>query len=102
MALMWQLPWLRENAVPSPEHRLTVRHAIMQVNYIVRVRTVAEAEIDRLTEPGGLRRWVPLIEAAGMALTGLTRKILFRADVLPQAATESVVAIAPVAVLDVV
>jgi A/G-specific adenine glycosylase len=102
MALMWQLPWLRENTVPAQEHRMTVRHAIMQVNYIVRVHAVAEAQLDLLTVPSGQRRWVPLTEAAGMALTGLTRKILFRADVLPQAGKESVVAIAPVPMLDVV
>jgi A/G-specific adenine glycosylase len=90
MALMWQLPWLRENAVPSQQLRMTVRHAIMQVNYVVRVYTASQAEIDLLAPPGGERRWIPLTEASRMALTGLTRKILSRANLLPEAAPESI------------
>jgi hypothetical protein len=38
-----------------------------------------------MTVAGGERRWVPLTEAAGMALTGLTRKVLTRARLLPSA-----------------
>ena len=56
---------------------MTVRHAIMQVNYYVRIRTVFEDDVEAMTVPGGERRWVPLNEAAGMALTGLTRKVLY-------------------------
>lgn len=80
---MWELPKLRSTAVPEEDLRMTVRHAIMQVNYYVRIRTVFESDIDALTMPGGERRWVPLNEAAGMALTGLTRKVLTRAHFLP-------------------
>ncbi len=72
--------------VPAEDIRMTVRHAIMQVNYYVRVRTVFEDDVDALTVSGGERRWVPLGEAAGMALTGLTRKVLRRAHLLPTAA----------------
>jgi hypothetical protein len=82
---LWELPLLRETAVPEEELRMTVRHAIMQVNYIVRVRTVLEEEVESLAETAGLRRWVPLSEAAGMALTGLARKVLARARLLPSA-----------------
>src|SRR6266568_1054539 len=89
MALMWQLPWLRENSVPAQELRMTVRHSIMQVNYLVRVYAVAQSEIDSLTEAGGQRRWVSLTEATGMALTGLARKILSRSDLLHEAAPDS-------------
>ena len=79
---MWELPALRE-AVFLEEHlRMTVRHAIMQVNYYVRVRTVAEDEIEELTVDGGERRWVAVDEAAGMPLTGLARKVLARARLL--------------------
>ena len=42
--------------------------------------------------------WVPLLEAAGMALTGLTRKILSRAHLLP---TLPVAGIAPQTAADV-
>ena len=44
---------------------MTVRHAIMQVNYYVRIRTVFEDDVDALTVPDGERRWVPLGEAVG-------------------------------------
>jgi A/G-specific adenine glycosylase len=89
---MWELPTLRDAAVPAKDLRMTVRHAIMQVNYYVRIRTVFEDDIDAMTAPGGERRWVPLGEAAGMALTGLTRKVLSRAHLLP---TKALDAIAP-------
>jgi A/G-specific adenine glycosylase len=85
---MWQLPVLREAAVPESELRMTVRHAIMQVNYYVRIRTVFEDDIPVLTTTEGRRCWVPLINAAGMALTGLTRKVLSRAHLLPVAPLE--------------
>lgn len=80
MGDMWQLPVLSEPVVAEEDLRMTVRHAIMQVNYVVRVRSVVESEVDVLTEAGGLRRWVRLEEAAHMALTGLARKILSRAN----------------------
>jgi len=59
-----------------------VRHAIMQVNYRVRIRAVSEDDIEAIAAPGGERRWVRLGEAAGMALTGLTRKVLGRLHLL--------------------
>jgi A/G-specific adenine glycosylase len=80
---LWELPALRDASVPQQNLRMTVRHAIMQVNYYVRIRTVFEDDVDTLTVAGGERRWVPLSEAAGMALTGLTRKVLKRAHLLP-------------------
>jgi hypothetical protein len=89
---LWELPRLSDSSVPEDELRLTLRHAIMQVNYYVRIRTVFEDDIDALTVPGGERLWVPLGEAAGMALTGLTRKVLARARLL---ATAPLDAIAP-------
>jgi hypothetical protein len=54
----------------------------------VRIRTVYEEEVDTLTVEEGRRCWVPLINAAGMALTGLTRKVLGRAHLLPTAPVE--------------
>jgi A/G-specific adenine glycosylase len=87
---LWELPVLRNKAVPEKELRMTVRHAIMQVNYYVRVRTVYEDDADALTVAGGERRWVPLSEAAGMALTGLTRKVLTRAHLLHGAARDAI------------
>jgi A/G-specific adenine glycosylase len=91
---LWELPRLRDSAVPEDELRMTLRHAIMRVNYYVRIRNVFEDDIDAMTEAGGDRRWVPLSEAAGMALTGLARKALARARLLPTAPLD---AIAPMA-----
>jgi A/G-specific adenine glycosylase len=89
MPAMWELPQLREAAVPDKQLRMAVRHAIMQVNYYVRIRSVAESEVDVLTVAGGKRRWVALEEAGAMALTGLARKVLTRAHLLPMAAASA-------------
>lgn len=96
---LWELPVLRDPAVPDEDLRMTVRHAIMQVNYYVRIRTVFEDDVEPMTTPGGERRWVPLNEASRMALTGLARKVLSRAHLMPTAALDS---IAPVPERDVV
>jgi A/G-specific adenine glycosylase len=79
---LWELPALKDAKVPEKELRLTVRHAIMQVNYSVRIRTVLEDDVDAMTVAGGERRWVPLKDASGMALTGLARKVLTRLHLL--------------------
>jgi A/G-specific adenine glycosylase len=75
---LWELPALREAEVPAAELAMTLRHAIMQVNYTVHVRSVVPKELARLAVRGGARRWVSLDDAAKMALTGLTRKVLGR------------------------
>lgn len=87
---LWELPALRDAAVPEHEVRMTVRHAIMRVNYYVRIRTVFEDDVDAMTVPGGTRRWVPLSEAATMALTGLARKVLTRAHLLAAAPLDAI------------
>jgi A/G-specific adenine glycosylase len=87
---MWELPALRSAAVPGKDLRMTVRHAIMQVNYYVRIRTVFEDDVEAMTVAGGERRWVPLGEAAGMALTGLARKVLARAHLLRTVALDAI------------
>ena len=87
---LWELPALKEIEVPDDELRMTVRHAIMQVNYYVRIRTVFEDDAETMTEPGGERRWVPLSEAAGMALTGLARKVLTRAHLLAETPRDAI------------
>jgi A/G-specific adenine glycosylase len=87
---LWELPALPNATVPEGELRMTVRHAIMQVNYYVRIRTVFEDDMEAMTVAGGERRWVPLGEAGGMPLTGLTRKVLARAHLLPTAALDEI------------
>ena len=80
---LWELPPLCDPAVPAAQLHMTLRHAIMQVNYYVRIRRLSQDEADALTEAGGERRWVSLLEARDMALTGLARKVLQRARLLP-------------------
>jgi A/G-specific adenine glycosylase len=80
---LWELPVLRDPAVPEEDRHMTLRHAIMQVNYRVSIRTVSEEEVESMTVSGGLRQWIPLGQAAGMALTGLARKVLSRTHLLP-------------------
>jgi len=87
---LWELPTLLDPVVPEPELHISLRHAIMQVNYYVRIRTVFEEDVQALTASGGDRRWVSLVEAASMALTGLTRKVLVRAHLLPAARLDAV------------
>jgi A/G-specific adenine glycosylase len=87
---LWELPALRNATVHQKDLRMTLRHAIMQVNYYVRIRTVFEDDVDAMTVHGGERRWIPLREAAGMALTGLTRKVLSRAHLLPTVALDAI------------
>jgi A/G-specific adenine glycosylase len=87
---LWELPALASSKVPEAELRMTLRHAIMQVNYYVRIRTVFEDDIPALTIQAGQRRWIPLREAAAMALTGLTRKALTRAHLIAAAQPDAV------------
>jgi A/G-specific adenine glycosylase len=87
---LWELPALLDTVVPEDNLRMTVRHAIMQVNYSVRIRTIFEKDVDAMTLTGGERRWVPLGEAAAMPLTGLARKVLVRADLLPSVRAEAI------------
>jgi len=82
---LWELPALREAEVPDLRVRLKVKHAIMQVQYTVRVRAVAEEDLDALAIPAGDRAWVRVCELEAMALTGLARKVLLRSN-LPELA----------------
>ncbi|MGA3045483.1 MAG: A/G-specific adenine glycosylase [Terracidiphilus sp.] len=88
---LWELPALLDAHVPEQELRMIVRHAIMQVNYSVRILAVAEHAVATLTVPGDERRWIPLSEAGGMALTGLARKVLKRAALLSTETDEAIV-----------
>jgi A/G-specific adenine glycosylase len=86
---LWELPALRDGAGQPDDVRMTVRHAIMQVNYIVRICDVREEDVTARTVAGGERRWVSLREAGTMALTGLARKVLRRAHLLAESNPDS-------------
>ena len=80
---MWELPALRDSTVTGAHLRMALRHAIMQVNYYVRIRTVFEEDAEALTVPSETRRWIRLHDLASLPLTGLARKVLLRAK-LPE------------------
>jgi A/G-specific adenine glycosylase len=84
---LWELPALKNAVVPQENLLMTVRHAIMQVNYYVRIRAVSEDDVEARTVAAGERRWVPLTEAGDVALTGLARKVLTRARLLPDSSS---------------
>ena len=79
---LWELPMLQSPEKPAGEPQLQVRHAIMQVNYDVRVHEIQQHKVSALTVEGGERHWVSLGKAAQMPLTGLARKILTRLKLL--------------------
>ena len=78
---LWELPVCESDCTAGLEPVLTVRHAIMQVNYLVRVYALGAKEVNRGAK-GKIRKWVSVDEAGRMALTGLARKILTRTSSL--------------------
>ena len=79
---LWELPTLKRPAFAEKHLAFAVRHAIMQVNYTVRIRTVTAAESKILLKPAEHTRWLPAEAAASMALTGLARKVLKKAHLI--------------------
>jgi A/G-specific adenine glycosylase len=91
MAGMWQLPEVDGHPETNAAPILTVRHAITTTNYTVHVYSGdaragdSRAPIARATDARGDTvgdetncRWFAREELAGVALTGLARKILLR------------------------
>jgi A/G-specific adenine glycosylase len=76
---LWELPSLGSAHMRRTAPTLTVRHAIMQVNYTVNVHTLVA---DQLPISAARRDWFSARQAASMALTGLARKILTRARLI--------------------
>jgi A/G-specific adenine glycosylase len=91
---LWELPAFSEADVEGQDPALAVRHSIMQVNYIVRVYSLEPSGVPANADAATLRRWVPLEEAASMALTGLARKVLTRSGLIASPQRDSPVAIA--------
>jgi len=75
---MWELPPLRDPEISGPLVQMALRHAIMQVNYYVRIRSVDEADLERLTVASESARWFKLYEVENLPLTGLARKVFMR------------------------
>jgi A/G-specific adenine glycosylase len=80
MASMWELPAL-EAPLPPNQTILTVKHAIMRVNYTVAVVTIPQSELPRTT---ATRQWFSLNQLPTLPLTGLARKVFIALDLFPQ------------------
>ena len=93
---LWELPSLEPAHTPASTPLLTIRHAIMQVNYTVHVHTLPPKP---LPKSPGRRRWIPAEKASSMALTGLARKILTKSGLIRT--SRHVSAIAPPTILEV-
>jgi A/G-specific adenine glycosylase len=79
---LWELPAMREEGADSRQLRMTVRHAVMQVNYMVRVYAIPAESVVAMEQTSAERHWVPLEQAAEMALTGLARKVLTKSGLI--------------------
>ncbi|WP_109487434.1 A/G-specific adenine glycosylase [Occallatibacter savannae] len=90
---LWELPVLKPAQKPEHEPMLTVRHAIMQVNYTVHVHAL---DAQDLPEPSLERRWMSAEQASSIALTGLARKILTKAGLIRTSRNAAVIAPSPV------
>ena len=81
---MWELPEvpLQPNGLQRVE--LTVRHAITVTNYQVHVLRYSRDEARTLASPHP-RKWTRTSELISLPLTGLTRKVLQRLQIMPKA-----------------
>ncbi len=78
---MWELPEISESEVTA-KSLLVFRHSITVTDYSVRVSRQAVADESR-----GL--WQEIKRVESLPLTGLTRKILRGAEMIPQASQKS-------------
>lgn len=83
MPKMWELPKLADAEVPEEETVLVARHAIMNTNYYVRVRSVQVEDLPEIAETNNERCWATENELQQLPLTGFARKALRRLQLLP-------------------
>jgi A/G-specific adenine glycosylase len=81
MAGMWELPELT-SVNGYHEILLRVRHSITVTDYVVRVAEMSNAEASDYALTRGDVKWFQQRRLAGLALTGLARKILRRSGLI--------------------
>jgi A/G-specific adenine glycosylase len=82
---MWELPEVAMHESDEERVELTLRHAITVTNYRVRVLRFSEQEAaHRWPSRGYLRKWAKSSELGNLPLTGLTRKVLKRLQIMPK------------------
>lgn len=75
---MWELPEIAVDAYDAKAAEISVRHAIMQTNYQVRVHAIEQKDLDQSLLHKREERWVQLEQLVSLPLTGLARKVLRR------------------------
>jgi A/G-specific adenine glycosylase len=93
---LWELPALEPAQLPRTTPILTVRHAIMQVNYTVQIYSL---DVGSLPDGPAHRHWFSAEQTCFMALTGLARKVLTKAGLIRR--RHNAPPIAPSAILEV-
>jgi A/G-specific adenine glycosylase len=78
---MWELPAIDAGALDAGSAEMTVRHAIMQTNYVVQVHAMDAAALSR-HRTDFVDEWMSLEVLSSIPLTGLARKILRRVGLL--------------------
>jgi A/G-specific adenine glycosylase len=85
---MWELPEIEMLEDDHKRVEITLRHAITVTNYRVHVLRFSEQEA-RLRWPSGKnpQQWTKSSELSTLPLTGLTRKVLQRLQIMPKDVT---------------
>jgi A/G-specific adenine glycosylase len=82
---MWELPEVAMLESDEDRVEITLRHAITVTNYQVRVLRFAEQEAQlRIPSGENRRQWTRSSELCTLPLTGLTRKVLRRLEIIPK------------------
>jgi A/G-specific adenine glycosylase len=88
---MWELPEIEMLESDHKRVEVTLRHAITVTNYRVHVLRFSEQEA-KLRWPSweNPQKWTKSSELRTLPLTGLTRKVLQRLQIMPQEVSRSV------------
>ena len=79
---MWELPKISEQDLDSQGAEVSLRHAIMQTNYIVHVHAIDAEALPKYRAAADEDQWVNLDLLPSLPLTGLARKVLRRVGLL--------------------
>jgi A/G-specific adenine glycosylase len=79
---MWELPKISDDKFDSKGAEVSLRHAIMQTNYVVHVHAIEADALRRFRAARDEDRWFDLDALSSLPLTGLARKILRRVGLL--------------------
>jgi A/G-specific adenine glycosylase len=86
---MWELPEVAMQEGDEERKEITLRHAITVTNYRVRVLRFSELEAaHRPLSRRYPRKWAKSSELGSLPLTGLTRKVLNRLQIMPTSPRE--------------